>query len=943
VNQDPALLSPDVQIDLNNCDREPIHIPSSIQPHGLLIAARDSDLTIVYVSENSTEMLGVPPDYLLGRGLKEFLGAEAVASIEQSLGQEQYFPTNILTFDFPVRRGFRFDVFTHRSGGLLCVELEPALEALQWAKVTTLMEKAIRELRRLKTLAGLCEVVPKLIRDLTGYDRVMIYRFDRDGHGEVIAEAKDPEMEAFMSLHYPASDIPQQARKLFLLQRLRTIADVNYVPVSILSLAELSQNEPLDMTYCELRSVSSVHIEYLQNMGVGATLGISLIHNNDLWGMILCHHRTRKCPPPEVRALCELLGQVTSMLLGVILQAEEYAVRLEKTTILTQLTGAMAAESSMGSALTKDAAALLALVGADGALMQIGGQAHLIGRTPALADAISILHALQPKLVDGICCSDEVGVLLPSFAHLQEVASGALLGQLLNAPNDGILWFRGELARTVNWGGNPTLPKAESEDSMRLTPRKSFALWKQIQRGRSLPWLPDELEAARGFQRIVIRALLQRSDAKLAQLSNYDPLTNLPNRRIFLERLAKWQQSATLLPSALLFLDLDNFKTVNDSLGHAVGDGLLRQVGDRLGSFASDKHLVARLGGDEFVVFCEDLDVEKAMQFAERITQSFKSPFVVEGMPFRATASIGIAPAIASDEIDATDPLRAADSAMYLAKQKGGNQVVVVELGQHEKVLRRLRLEQGLFLAVEKGELLLEYQPLFEPSSRKLLGFEALLRWWLPAYGLVFPSEFIPLAEKSGQIIPIGEWVLSQALRQIRSWRERFDRALTISVNVSPQQVLRSDFEPTIVSALAASDISASALRLEVTESVMMQDRALLHLERVRSLGVKVSVDDFGTGYSTLAYLQRLPIDEIKIDKSLLDDVGNDPRKAALFGAIVHMCHTLDAKVVAEGVENQKQWDCLRGFSCDVAQGYFLSKPLSSMEAEKQFLVPGQN
>lgn len=905
----------------------------------MLIAARSSDLTIVYVSANSTEMLGVTPDYLLGRSFKEILGAEAVSSIERSLGRDQYFATNILTLDFPVRRDLRFDVFAHRSGGLLCVEMEPALEVPQWANVTTLMEKSIHELRRLKTLAGLREVIPSLIRGLTGYDRVMVYRFDRDGHGEVIAEEKDPEMETFLSLHYPASDIPPQARKLYLLQRLRTIAEVNYRPVPVLGISEGSQGESLDMTYCELRSVSPIHVEYLQNMGVGASMGVSLIHSNELWGMILCHHRTPKCPSPEVRALCELLGQVTSMLLGVILQAEEYAVRLDKTTILSVLTEAVVAEGSMASAIMEDAASLLSLVGADGALVQIGGQVQLIGRTPAEPEALAILRDLQPRLVEGVYCCDELGAILPGFAHLQEVASGALLAQLLNAPNDGILWFRGELARTVHWGGNPTSAKAESEDGKRMTPRKSFAIWKQIQRGHSLPWLPDELEAARGLQRIVIRALLQRSDAKLAQLSNYDPLTNLPNRRIFLERLATWQQSTALLPSALLFLDLDNFKTVNDSLGHAVGDELLRQVGDRLGAFASDKHLVARLGGDEFVVFCEDLHIDEAMQFAERIALSFKSPFVVEGMPFRATASIGIAPAIASDDIDATDPLRAADSAMYIAKQKGGNQVVVVELGEHEKVLRRLRLEQGLFQAIEKCELLLEYQPLFESSSRKLLGFEALLRWQFPSYGLVSPSEFIPMAEKSGQIVPIGEWVLSQALRQIQSWRERFDPALTISVNVSPQQVFRPDFEPTVIAALAATGTSASALRLEVTESVMMQDRALTHLERVRSLGVKVSVDDFGTGYSTLAYLQRLPIDEIKIDKSLLDDVGQDPRKAALFGAIVHMGHTLDAKVVAEGVENQDQWDCLRRFSCDIAQGYFFSKPLSNAEVEHYFLA----
>jgi diguanylate cyclase (GGDEF)-like protein len=565
---------------------------------------------------------------------------------------------------------------------------------------------------------------------------------------------------------------------------------------------------------------------------------------------------------------------------------------------------------------------------------------RLIGKTPNLIDSAAMMSALQTNVNGGVSWSDDVGTLLPEFARLASVASGALMIQIISEPNDGVLWFRGEVARTVNWGGNPGMAKEMSEGKMRMSPRKSFALWKQVQKGHSLPWQPTEIEAARGVQRLVMRELLQRTEAKLAQLSRYDPLTNLPNRRVFLERLSEWQHSGNETPAALLFLDLDNFKTVNDSLGHMVGDELLRQVGDRLGSFVQETRLVARLGGDEFVVFCEDIPISEAEHFATAILHSFTEPFIIEGMPFRTTMSIGIAPVSGVDVTDTTDPLRAADSAMYLAKRKGGNQVFVVEKRHHEKVLRQLHLEQGLFHAVDREELFIEYQPQLACEHRRLLGLEALVRWRHPGYGIISPGEFIPLAEKSGQIVPIGNWVLREATRQIRRWRDRFTEGLTVSVNVSAQQVFRSDFEQTVVDSLSEAGIPGSALRLEVTESVLLQDKAVSHLERVRLQGVKISVDDFGTGYSTLAYLQRLPIDEIKIDKSLLDEVGMDIRKAALFGAIVHMAHTLDATVIAEGVETQMQWDCLGGLLCDGAQGFLLSKPLSAPEIERRFLIP---
>jgi diguanylate cyclase (GGDEF)-like protein/PAS domain S-box-containing protein len=428
---------------------------------------------------------------------------------------------------------------------------------------------------------------------------------------------------------------------------------------------------------------------------------------------------------------------------------------------------------------------------------------------------------------------------------------------------------------------------------------------------------------------------IKKAEAMLARLSHQDPLTELPNRRMFTEQLASWWELNAGLGAAILFLDIDNFKTVNDSLGHAVGDELLRQIAHRLAVCVGPAHLVARLGGDEFVVFCRDTSIAQAEQLAGAIIDSFGMPFMLDERPFRTTTSIGIArvPNVAPD--DTATPLREADLAMYAAKKKGGNHAMVFEPPDHDKVLRKLMLEQGLFCALDRNELVLEYQSQVVPSTGELLGFEALLRWNHPVYGRISPLEFIPLAEASGQIVPLGAWVLRQALFQIQRWRALSTDRLTVSVNVSALQVFRADFMGMVERCLAESGVPGSALRLEVTESIFMHDTAILHLNQVRTLGLHISVDDFGTGYSALSYLQRLPIDEVKLDKSLLNDVDADPRKMALFRAIVNMAHTLDFTVVAEGVETESQRACLSTTDCDAAQGYLFARPLPPDAVER--------
>jgi diguanylate cyclase (GGDEF)-like protein len=936
-HEQEALIHPAAPVDLTNCDREPIHIPSSIQPHGMLLAARFSDLRILYASANTQEFLRLDPDLVLGRTLPEILGEDAAAAIVENVNTNRDLASNGLTLPLPVRGGIRFDTLSHRTKDMLCIELEFADEPLPKGFPLMNIRKAIHKLSAPSSIDGLYHAAATLIREISEYDRVMVYRFDSAGNGTVVAEAKPPEMEPYLGLTYPASDIPQQARRMYLLQRIRTIVDVGYTPVAVLAESEFLRDNPLDMTYCGLRSISPIHIEYLQNMGVGASLAVSLILNDELWGMVICHHRTAKHPSLQLQAFCSLLGLVISPLIAGKLEAEQSRELRSKDYLLGTVAAALESEYSVAAALVHCAQALLELANADGAMIRINGKTLLFGRTPAAEDAEALMNDMHDRLRDGVVCSEEVGNLLPKFARLSALASGAMLLPVPNESRDGILWLRGEIKQKVTWAGRPEINKAALPSTERLNPRKSFERWEELVSGRSQPWRPSELDAVRNIKRLLVRALLHEVDVKLVELSRFDQLTGLYNRGVFLERLDLRKMNESTSPASILFLDLDEFKTINDSLGHAVGDEVLRQVAKRLNAFSTSKRLVARLGGDEFVVYCEDSDLADAQSLAAEILRSFEEPLIVDNMPFRISTSIGIAPVSGFAVHDSTDPLRSADMAMYASKQRGGNQATVVDTSQHKDMLRRLLLQQALFTALSLDQFTLAFQPQFAVATGKLEGFEALLRWNHPTLGEICPSEFIPMAEKLGQIVPIGLWLLRQALAQIQTWREQQDPNLTISVNFSPLQVSRPDLREVIATALADAELPASALHLEVTESVLVQDLSILHLAEVRTLGVKISVDDFGTGYSSLAYLQRLPIDEVKIDRAFVEDIQADPRKESLFRAIVSMAQALDAVVVAEGVENASQWAYLLKYACNSAQGYLLCKPKSSAEIEELF------
>ena len=429
--------------------------------------------------------------------------------------------------------------------------------------------------------------------------------------------------------------------------------------------------------------------------------------------------------------------------------------------------------------------------------------------------------------------------------------------------------------------------------------------------------------------------LIKEAERKLQHVSQHDALTHLPNRSHLQGRLVQALATARRegLALAMLVIDLDRFKTINDTLGHQAGDQLLIEVSRRLRGVVRDSDIVARLGGDEFVLVLTHLQTDPgraASAVAAKVLASLAEPFHLQGHELQSTPSIGIS-LFPGDGEDAEALLKNADTAMYQAKASGGNTSQFFTPAMNEAATERLVLELGLRGAIERGELFVQYQPQLDVRHHRVVGLEALVRWRHPERGLIPPLKFIPVAEETGQIEAIGAWVLDQALGEVKRWRDVGRMDLRVAVNLSAQQLRRENFDAEVARALSQHDLPGQALELEITESMAMKDpdRTAELLQQLRMLGVGLAIDDFGTGYSSLAYLKRLPLSCLKLDRSFVMDIEHDPNDAAICTATIQMAHSLGLGVVAEGVETQTQLDFLRALGCDTVQGYFISKPLS--------------
>ncbi|SDQ37186.1 SpoIIE family protein phosphatase [Quadrisphaera sp. DSM 44207] len=510
------------------CDTEPIRVPGSVQPHGVLLALRPDDLAVAVASTGAERLVGRPAPDLLGAALADLLPdavplARAVASGADDVAAS---PRAVAT-----PTGAAVDVLAHRSEDLVVLELEPAADGAHEAPWHHLLPVALRRLQEATSAARLCEVLASEVRRLTGFDRVMVYRFDDAWNGEVVAEDRREDLEPFLGLHYPASDIPAQARALYATQWLRIIADVEYLPAPLVPPLHPGTGAPLDLSQAGLRSVSPVHLQYLRNMGVAASMSISLLHEGRLWGLVACHHCAGAHRPAQpVRSAAEFLGRTASLLLPTVQRRDSYEAVLASAAVRSRLTELLAARPDLPlEALTREETTLADLVPCGGAAVRLHGELRLLGSTPDAADVLALAERLGPE---GLVTS-ALAEAVPELAGLSAAASGVLAAPLAGGrPGDLVAWFRPEVLREVTWGGDPRSGEVvvDGEDGPRLSPRASFAAWSELVRRTATPWAPHEVEVATAFARHL-------SDSLLREVERTSRLATALQQTLLLERL----------------------------------------------------------------------------------------------------------------------------------------------------------------------------------------------------------------------------------------------------------------------------------------------------------------------------------------------------------------------------------------------------------------------
>ncbi|MCW6035284.1 EAL domain-containing protein [Spirulina subsalsa FACHB-351] len=826
----------------------------------------------------------------------------------------------------------------------------------------------IRDSLDLKTIL---DSTVREIRSFLNVDRTKIYQFAPDASGEVIAEAlQGDSLPSLLGLHFPAGDIPPYARQMFIQTRQRVIVDVNAGHKTCQAI-NLDSKDGLEWGETSYVPVDPCHQQYLKGMGVVSSMVLPILTREGLWGLFVVHHRESRLYSDRELQIVQLVVDQVSIAIAQSQLLQQAQQQAEHEAALNAVSNILHATPNAFQNPKKILEITVQATGSNGGrlyilsennqptqLHHVGIQPHLVmlEETPFWQNILatsttapqpptpgqlwdSALPDLQdsPQLqvhyIENVKTHPPFQNLQPNFRE-QKICSLLVIPLRYQQRCIGCLTlFRQEIETATLWAGR------SSSDHRNYLPRRSFDAWREISRGIPPQWSLEEIKLAQAISLQIYMAVMERHvKAMLHHQAYHDHLTGLPNRMLFNDNLNLALANTRLGRGelmAVLFLDLDGFKTINDTLGHYIGDEILIRVGQRLRTSLPPEAIVARWGGDEFtILLCPLRAPHNANLMAQKILTLLNVPFTCQGKELYVKGSIGIAIAPYHGE-DSQTLLKHADAALYEAKQKGRNifQLYTPELSTQAQ--QRLVLEHSLYKALERQEFSLHYQPQFCLTSQKIVGMEALIRWHSEEHGWISPAQFIPLAEETGLINGIGDWVLETACQNIKKWQGLNSIIVPIAVNLSARQFQKNDLVKTILNLLNKLSISPRLLELEITESIAMQDvqHTVSVLRNLQKLGIKIAMDDFGTGYSSLAALKYFPLDKLKIDQSFVRDLTVDSQDEAIVKSIIALGHGLNLTVVAEGVETKAQLDWLESMGCDLAQGYFISRPLAESDA----------
>lgn len=674
--------------DLSTCAREPIHIPGSIQPHGFLLVIDPATDRVVQAAGDVASLVGFQSS-VAGLKAETILGGSLADLLRQSGTTLNHEPVYIGKTQ--TRTGADLTLLAHQAQGAAIVEAIPAGPSMSAAVILANIRAITEHVGGAPDVPEACSLAAAEVRRITGYDRVMIYRFHADGSGAVIAEAKDDGLAPFLNHRYPESDIPKQARELYRRSTIRSIPDVSYVPAPLVAMPNEVTDQPLDMTHCMLRSVSPVHIRYLKNMKVGASMSVSLLPRGNLWGLIACHDTSAKILPYEVQETCRHVGQILSHLIAAREESDSDRMARKLGAARAKALGVLA-RADKPEAIFDICPELQAIADCDGFAVCVGPKVVTAGCCPEESQVRELATLLAPHLVEQeVYVTDRLPEDEPRAAPFATLASGLLA---LRLPGDDpvvLMWFRAEQVQDVMWAGNPHAPLEPGSRPGALNPRASFVAWKETVRGRSRPWTPADIYSVRAFKPAAafvlqqqqiqeLNRLLDVANEHLAALASSDGLTGIANRRAFDKQLyqefARAGRSGS--PLAVVILDLDFFKQYNDHFGHPTGDECLKQVARLLQEGRRAADLAARIGGEEFALLLPDTDSNSAAALAESVRSAIeKSRIDHPNCPWGiVTASIGVACRARDDTGTVDELMKAADRALYDAKARGRNQVV---------------------------------------------------------------------------------------------------------------------------------------------------------------------------------------------------------------------------------------------------------------------------
>lgn len=886
-------------VDHAECEAAPIHTPDAIQAQGWLIAFDLADGRVTHVSENLIEpATQVVESTVLGAQLRDVAQA-----LELPGAAERFEAIDGWCTEMPWLTDDPVVVNAHSTSDHYIVEFErdlPAVAPDSTSMIATLLSAA--------NWQAFAEAAVAALGRAFGYSRTMAYTIYTDGHGEVTAEyLNDPGLQPYLGLHYPATDIPAQARRLYVLQLVRVIEDVGGDTVRLLGTDSDDERAPkLDLSFARHRAVAPVHLQYMRNMGSAASAGVSVVSGGRLAGMFVMHHNAPRSLGRHDRAALVTLSRLASFVAATMDEQSFATRRATVATLAEELRRNLTAGDDPIRSIEAIADDALAAVQADGLVVRVDRAVLRRGDVPdqeAVDRRVRQMTSAGTRLVQ---TSDCLAADMPELAS--DECAGAIVSRLPGNLETYLAWFRRPYLTTVRWGGEPS-DLVRKDELGRLQPRESFDEFVETVTNRSRPWSAHDRTAAEGLDNAVQSGLLEHSYRQLAMEATIDPLTRLGNRRALAIAIDEEGRSGpggeTGNSRALLFLDLDRFKHINDAFGHDKGDLVLRSAGARIDLVTSDlvgrSGRVFRLGGDEFVVLIRDAPRDLVARLADRIVATLRDPMTFGDATHVVTASVG-AVVDTDGSADAVELLRRGDLAMYSAKRGGGSRVAFYEDKFSHAAVHRLELEQQLYEALERDQLIPAFQPIVSLRSHQIIGAEALARWRRPDGGILAPIEFIQLAEETGQIGQLDRRIAKQAVVQCGDSLRDLSRDFHLAINASPN-TFDAQYVEYLAELMDQYAIPPGRLVVELTESAMINESARLQglLAEARSAGVKVALDDFGTGYTSLAYLETLPADIVKLDQTFVHRMRGNSGDEVFARWAIQLVSELGMQIIAEG------------------------------------------